>query len=237
MTERSSRPVWLGEDRRGWDHVRVHVQLLRDQRLSVEGAPAKAFVLAVYLGLVSHAELQTGEARPSAETLASYFAGDERTVRRCLRVLVDAGYVAVEPRPGLASVYRLLPPPALPTPDCESEVLTGAADRGSGPSGLSARATPDSESDEREPTNEIQERSAGSASLADGELRPPSKQGEPESRDPAVDDLPRARDPIDPAAVTGVRALRSQLRDGVAPADASALIAEEERSLVDAVDR
>lgn len=162
--ERSSRPIWLGDDSRGWDHIRLHVQALHDDRLAGAGlnlgfpSPAKAFTLAVYQGLAAHAELQTGDARPAAETLAGYVGCDERTVRRSLRVLEAVGYIEIIRRPGLASVYRLLPPPALDTPDSESGVDVGGADPQSGGSGPSVRTGADSQSDEQEPLNENHER-------------------------------------------------------------------------------
>lgn len=98
--------MWLGEDTRGWDHIRVHVQLYRDERVG-------AYELAVYGGIALHAETATGEASPSHETLAGYAQCDERTVRRVVKRLQEWGYIAVIPRPGQASIYKLLPPPAL----------------------------------------------------------------------------------------------------------------------------
>lgn len=109
MTERSQRPPWLGEDRRGWDHVRLHVQLLRDDRLG-------AVEIAVYAGIAVHAELATGEAHPAKSTLARYAGISERGVFKALQNLCSAGYVRVEQRPGRASVYVLLPPPELLLP-------------------------------------------------------------------------------------------------------------------------
>lgn len=141
MSERSSRPIWLGVDKRGWDHVRVHVQLLKDQRLG-------AFELGAYMGLAAHAELQTGEARPSAETLARYINASERTVRRAIKTLIDAGYVVVERRVGKASHYYLVPPP---TPDTESALFSDTPDIDDTHPGQRFRATPDRGSDEQEP--------------------------------------------------------------------------------------
>lgn len=103
---RSSRPVWLGEDQRRWDHVRVHLQVLRDPRLD-------AYALAVYLGLAAHAEVATGSARPSIETLAGYGGMSARKAAAVVGELVAAGYVTVEHRAGKASRYALLPPPPL----------------------------------------------------------------------------------------------------------------------------
>lgn len=108
MTERSSRPVWLGEDRRGWDHARLHLQLLHDDRLD-------AYALAVYFGLAAHAETRTGEARPSIETLARYGQMSARTAAARVRLLRELGYIGVESgkTAGVASIYTLLPPPQL----------------------------------------------------------------------------------------------------------------------------
>ena len=84
MSNRSSRPFWLGEDARGWDHVRLHIQVYRDPRMG-------AYEQSVYGGIACHAELQTGEAKPSVETLATYANCDERTVRRVLVRLEEWG--------------------------------------------------------------------------------------------------------------------------------------------------
>lgn len=144
---RSARPFWLGEDLRKWDHVRLHVQVIKDPQLG-------AYEQAIYAGIACHAELQTGEATPGAELLAYYAQCDERTVRRVLARLREAGYVEVVPRPGLASIYRLLPPPPL-GPGAESGVgvpgagLTVRAPRAESPRG------PGTESDEQERTNQI----------------------------------------------------------------------------------
>lgn len=104
--ERSQRPVWLGRDRRGWDHVRIHIQLLRDERLT-------AYHLAVYLGVAAHAELASGRAFPSASTLARYAGIGDRKVRECLHDLEQWHYLTIERREGAASVYTLLAPPPL----------------------------------------------------------------------------------------------------------------------------
>lgn len=105
----SQRPVWLGQDRRKWDHARVHVQLLQDHRIG-------AYELAVYLGLAAHAECMSGRAFPAAATLARYATMSERKVRECVRTLAEAGYLTVQNHVGKASTYSLLPPPKLSTP-------------------------------------------------------------------------------------------------------------------------
>lgn len=101
---RSQRPVWLGDDRRQWDHVRVHLAVLRDDRLG-------AYELAAYLGLAAHAETNSGEAHPSIATLASYAKCSTNRMRDSIQVLVEAGYVAVDAQAGASNRYRLLPPP------------------------------------------------------------------------------------------------------------------------------
>lgn len=134
MSGRSSRPVWLGEDKRGWDHVRLHVQLLKDDRVG-------AYELAVYMGIAAHAELQTGEATPSLDTLATYAKCNERTVRRARDLLREWGYIEVKDRKGKASIYRLLPPPTL---DSQSGVQEDTPDTQSGHPGHTVRTSADS---------------------------------------------------------------------------------------------
>lgn len=107
--DRSSRPIWLGEDHRGWDHIRVHRDVILDPRIT-------HYHLAAYAGLAMHAELRTGDARPAEATLAEYAQCSERKVRDCLRELSDWRYIEIELRPGKASFYRLLPPPNLSPP-------------------------------------------------------------------------------------------------------------------------
>ena len=106
MSERSSRPFWLGEDQRGWDHVRLHVQLIRDPRIG-------AAEMAVYAGIAVHAEANTGEARPSKDTLAEYAQISVRAVYDATQVLKKTGYIQIEHRHGKASIYRLMPPPVI----------------------------------------------------------------------------------------------------------------------------
>lgn len=106
MTDRSQRPVWLGVDERRWDHVRVHLQLLQDERVT-------SYHLAVYLGLAAHAETASGRAFPSAATLARYGGMSDRKVRDVIKQLAEWRYLRVEPRDGAASTFFLLPPPPL----------------------------------------------------------------------------------------------------------------------------
>lgn len=124
--EKYDRPFWLGSDSRGWDHVRVHVHLLKDERIG-------ANELAVYLGLAAHAELRSGDCFPALKTLAKYTKLHDRTVSRAIRVLEEAGYVRVDrdSNQGGANHYKLLPPPEsitikqpdLSTPLTQSDVV------------------------------------------------------------------------------------------------------------------
>lgn len=95
------RPVWLGPDLGKWDHARVHVQVIQDERLTPNDK-------LVYLGLVMHADTVTGLCWPSIPTLADYIKSKERTVQRSLQALEDAGYVEVERRRGKSNRYYLL---------------------------------------------------------------------------------------------------------------------------------
>lgn len=107
MSERSQRPVWLGEDHRRWDHVRIHLALLHDPAV---GANEQA----IYLGLAMHAELGSGTSFPSLETLAGYAKCSVKTARRAVFALRDANWISIQERPGSSNVYLLLPPPPLP---------------------------------------------------------------------------------------------------------------------------
>lgn len=114
--------MWLGEDSRGWDHARIHRQLVTDRRLG-------AYEVAVYTCLAIHAETMTGDCRPAEATIAGYLGCSDRQVRRAIGTLRAAAYLGVKHAKGKASTYTLLPPP---TPDCES-----------GHPGLWVRSTPD----------------------------------------------------------------------------------------------
>lgn len=153
MTKRSQRPVWLGEDRRGWDHVRVHVALLHDERIG-------AYELAVYCGLAAHAELTSGDAWPSLHTVAGYAGMSVRKARDAVRTLEAAGWVHVSENAGAASTYRLLPPPT-PAPRAALAEPTPAP-RAAHP-GTTRHATPAPGAAEQEPVNENQEREKTSA--------------------------------------------------------------------------
>ncbi|HVF12157.1 MAG TPA: helix-turn-helix domain-containing protein, partial [Actinomycetota bacterium] len=100
------RPVWLGADKHVWDHVRVHLQLLEDPRLS-------PYEVSVWLAIAYHANLQTGSAFPAQKTIATLAKCSERQVRSALRVLEERGYIEIVDRPGKSSSYNLLSPPDL----------------------------------------------------------------------------------------------------------------------------
>lgn len=150
MAKRSSRPFWLGEDSRGWDHVRIHNTLFKDERL-------KANDIAVYGGIAIHAEATTGNARPSVKTLAMYTGLSERTVFRVLAHLRKCGYIDVLKRHGLASKYTLLPPPVVDTPDSVAGVQDATPDKNDTDPMTDVPITPDTLADELEPKNESSE--------------------------------------------------------------------------------
>jgi Helix-turn-helix domain len=106
-SKRSQRPVWLGSDKRGWDHARLHLQMLEDNRLG-------AIEMAVYFGLAAHAEANSGEAYPAAETLAQYCQLGERRVRDAIKALTAYGYITTQRVAGKASRYYLQPMPEVP---------------------------------------------------------------------------------------------------------------------------
>lgn len=154
---RSQRPVWLGEDKRGWDHARIHRQLLEDDRIGV-------YELGIYVGLAIHAETMTGSCRPAATTLARYVKCGERRAREALDRLEAAGYIEVDECVGKASTYRLLPPPTL-APGARVERAdpgTTITDPGTTDRGTPAPGADEQEPVEREPVNE-------------GPLRPPTR--------------------------------------------------------------
>lgn len=139
--ERSSRPVWLGEDQRGWDHIRVHRQIILDSRM-------EAFHQAVYNGLALHAETRSGDCYPAETTLAIYAGCSERTVRDVLREMAGWKYIEIIRRPGKASIYRLLPPPELPKeniPTPRQEVPGSKSDTPAGGSGVPRQEVPTNE--------------------------------------------------------------------------------------------
>lgn len=156
---RSQRPVWLGEDARGWDHARVHRQLLVDPRIEV-------YELGTYVGLAIHAETMTGDATPAAETLAGYLGCSDRRVRTALDILAAAGYIEEMKRPGKSSRYRLLPPPPLPpTPEPGAGLAGSTPEPGAGVPRHDVPGTLARGADEREPVNENQSTRPGEARL------------------------------------------------------------------------
>lgn len=108
-SKKSSEPIWIGHDRRGWNHARIDKDLLVDDKLG-------AYEIAVYVGLAMHAEAQTGRCFPSLATLGKYIRASEPTVRAALKVLIDTGYVTCERHRGKATEYWLEPLPLIHTP-------------------------------------------------------------------------------------------------------------------------
>lgn len=157
---RSQRPVWLGKDHRGWDHARMHRQLLEDPRLG-------AYEHSVYFGLAVHAEVHSGRCFPAVPALAHYSLVSDRTVQRALRVLDQAGYIAIETQPGRASTYHLLPPPPLDRGDSQSPV---GGDRDAGGVVTLSHQGGDSGADEQEPVTRTREQE--SSAKADDDTRP-----------------------------------------------------------------
>lgn len=143
-SSKSSRPIWLGRDERRFDHVRVHYQVLQDERLG-------AYDIAVYVGLVMHAETSTGKCWPSADTLASYINGGAKSVRRSIRVLQDTGYIRLERQAGKANVYYVLAPPVIHTSVTETTLEIAGMDSQTKHPRLNDRPTLDSPTDELEP--------------------------------------------------------------------------------------
>lgn len=137
------RPVWLGEDGRGWDHVRVHVQVIEDDRLG-------AHEQAVYLALTKHAEGTSGGTWVGQHRLAEYTRLSWSSVHRALGKLATLRYVGIEGRQGQTSVYRLLPPPPLSDSEGSPGTQKGGSCQGRG-------GTPVTDADEREPGNESHE--------------------------------------------------------------------------------
>lgn len=149
---KSQSPPWIVQDERPWNHFRVDVSLLADPRIGV-------YELGVYAGLAAHAELATGESRPSKETLAGYLGASERKVYDAIKVLAACRYIRVIHRPGSASVYVLLPPPeihALTRPRTPAP-HAGVSDEPPSDPGTTCQTTPAPHADELVPLNENEE--------------------------------------------------------------------------------
>lgn len=114
-----TRPVWLGEDRGGWDHVRAHVQLLDDPRIGDTE-------LTVYLGIARHANRFSGEARVSQQTLASYAGRSDKPVKAAISRLSKFDYIETIVAKSQIVGFILKVPPALPTP-CQQTLLMNVA--------------------------------------------------------------------------------------------------------------
>ena len=141
-----SRPRWLGEDQRGWDHVRVHVQLLDDKRIG-------AHELAVYMGLARHAELESGRTFIATSRLAGYTGLSWHSVYRALKELESAGYVAREKREGRTSLFWLPKPPPLADSDRWDWDPSSTHDE---PVIADVQDTSSQDADERDPLNKNQ---------------------------------------------------------------------------------
>jgi len=136
---RSQRPIWLGSDERKWDHFRIHLSVLQARMGTVE--------FAVFAALIAHAEIHTGEARPSVTTVAGYFGLSDRTVRRAVGWLEEQGWIRVDRVEGKASHYFVLPPP---TPDTRARGRDVTPDTTTGDPGQMSQGTPDTGTDEQE---------------------------------------------------------------------------------------
>jgi hypothetical protein len=111
-----TRPIWLGEDARGWDHVRIHLAVLFHPDLG----PYEQYLYAL---IAAHAEGTTGDPAPGKEAtqedLAAAMGCGLRRVREAQELLVKAGLIETRRHPnriGQPLIYRLLPPPGLPAP-------------------------------------------------------------------------------------------------------------------------
>lgn len=112
MTQ-GTRPIWLGPDIGTFDHARVHFQILTDERLGLAEA-------GVYMALVKHADVNTGECYPSGKTIAGYLKIHRDTVRKAIGVLRDAGYLTMKQSKGRAvNRYYLNAPLILKCPNEE----------------------------------------------------------------------------------------------------------------------
>lgn len=100
----AKRPVWLAEEGRGWDHIRIHARVLFHPDLS-------AHDIRVYGVIAWHAEVESGDATQGQPTLARESDCSDRQVRKSVAVLEAAKLLVVIRPPGKATVYRLTPPP------------------------------------------------------------------------------------------------------------------------------
>jgi hypothetical protein len=116
-----NRPIWL-RDARGWDHARVHIDVLLHPDLG-------AYEQYLYELLAMHAEAATGEPRKGEEATQARLAGimkcSTRQVRRSFKILQIVGLVETyraDHRPGRPLVFRLVRPPSTPirVPDSQS---------------------------------------------------------------------------------------------------------------------
>lgn len=142
--------MWLGVDERKWDHFRVHLDVLRRGGMGV-------YEFAAYCGLVAHAEIETGQARPSAATLAAYFGASDRRMREAVGWLEEHHWIRVERIDGKASHYYVLPPP---TPAPPAALADSTPEPGAALPLHDVPRTPEPRADEQEPVDKNQGTSA-----------------------------------------------------------------------------
>jgi len=112
-----ARPVWLGEDKHLWDHIRVHTTLLEDTRLSI-------YDVMVWLGIAYHANIDEGEAWPDQVTLARVARCGISMVQKSIKNLTNCGWIKVarmDQKRGRPLTYQLLSPPALCVPRTDNK--------------------------------------------------------------------------------------------------------------------
>lgn len=123
-----TRPVWLGPDRGGWDHVRIPDQLVTDPRVGPNE-------VAAYVSLAKHASVRSGDTTVSQATISRHHQMSAKPVRSGIKTLVRLGYAAEIRQGRKILAYRLLPPPPLAAPmqmqlDCGQPVdAVGQFDR------------------------------------------------------------------------------------------------------------
>lgn len=188
--------------------MRVHLEAVKDRRLG-------PYHFATYAALIVHGEIDTGDARPSVETIAGYFAGSgekgsprgmgDRTVRTCIRDLERWGYISVELQEGAASRYRLLRPPTLAR---GAGVGTPTLARGAGESGTPLHATLAPGADEQEVLNKNQEQETVARAFEELWERYPARSGRKLAKGKALEQWKRLKDPERQQALEAVKQYR-----------------------------
>jgi hypothetical protein len=95
----------------------------------------------LFAALDAHLDKRTGWCAPTLDRLAGWLGRNERTIRRCLRQLEAAGYIAVDRSCGRRNGYRLLPVVDKDTPDKNDRGTPDKNDRGT--PDKNDRGTPD----------------------------------------------------------------------------------------------